>query len=724
MALTIREVFALLYPQAGQVMSSPATTSAKATDTPEIDFPMWFPDRSRDAPTEQQRSLARTAQRRLTRKIKECRSRWQEALNERYRIGYEGSGVKSRSAPLLPRRLDRILHLPARTPYDVFLISAYLLDLSGAYHHIQPERKQQAADCGRPDHDTTPDHIRHLSIRSQDREVVKAAAQVWREIPWRLILPHNAEVLATHLLQESVWPAIEPLFESWLVVFGAYGRRQVFERRPAEENRAYPAPGWWFHAWRLFAIADQASRGTGFQIDFDALLDTETEDSDKLPWFERIFWLNLLEDYPEETSNPSLFFDAPLPESFAFGRREIACVMPKVRTPTIGCTLRSLSHHLALLPSNGVARAKWLPSYERAPPHGQMNLLLVPFPYSIDAKAFCGSVLEQPDPNRKAQFGYFDVHQDWLTTGAARREELVTLVNDLIVEAKKQSKEVHGVIFPELALDLETHDMVRTHLLKTAPEIQLFVAGMSENQKRRKGNFVAVSSFCDPFDRKSKARVPLSMSVRDKHHRWKLDLQQLRSYGLLGVLSPEISWWENIDLLSRRVDFATIRKDMVISALICEDLARVDPCQLLLRAVAPHLVIALLMDAPQVATRWPARYATVLAEDPGCAVLTLTSRALMTRQHRTGVFRSTGADRYIAMWRDDPAKETTQIHCPFDAQAVLLTIVKGDTNDISLDGRTDPEAQAWRYAGHVPVRIPGARQKFAEILGEDDMACW
>ena len=130
------------------------------------------------------------------------------------------------------------------------------------------------------------------------------------------------------------------------------------------------------------------------------------------------------------------------------------------------------------------------------------------------------------------------------------------------------------------------------------------------------------------------------------------------------------------------------------------------------------------MDAPQASTRWPARYATVLAEDPGCAVLTLTSRGLMTRQHRTGVFRSDGLDRYVAMWRDDAASPTKPLHCPSDAQAILLSIVKRDATDISLDGRIDKSAGSWRYFGHVPIRIRSARQRFDRILGEDDLQCW
>ena len=58
---------------------------------------------------------------------------------------------------------------------------------------------------------------------------------------------------------------------------------------------------------------------------------------------------------------------------------------------------------------------------------------------------------------------------------------------------------------------------------------------------------------------------------------------------------------------------------------VCEDLARLDAVAELLRTVGPTLVVTVLLDGPQLASRWTARYASVLADDPGSAVLTLTS---------------------------------------------------------------------------------------------------
>jgi hypothetical protein len=64
---------------------------------------------------------------------------------------------------------------------------------------------------------------------------------------------------------------------------------------------------------------------------------------------------------------------------------------------------------------------------------------------------------------------------------------------------------------------------------------------------------------------------------------------------------------------------------------MCEDLAQSDNVAEVIRSVGPALVITPLLDGPQLASRWAARYASVFADDPGSAVLTLTSFGLAQR---------------------------------------------------------------------------------------------
>jgi hypothetical protein len=117
-------------------------------------------------------------------------------------------------------------------------------------------------------------------------------------------------------------------------------------------------------------------------------------------------------------------------------------------------------------------------------------------------------------------------------------------------------------------------------------------------------------------------------------------------------------------------------------------------------SIGPNLVVALLMDSAQIKERWPARYATVLAEDPGSSVLTVTSRALIDRVNAEGEWGSSNA---IALWRDDSG-HLRSIQAPPTADAVLLTLAGDRRKEKTLDGRESPRSVvSWRYHGQQPV---------------------
>jgi hypothetical protein len=71
-------------------------------------------------------------------------------------------------------------------------------------------------------------------------------------------------------------------------------------------------------------------------------------------------------------------------------------------------------------------------------------------------------------------------------------------------------------------------------------------------------------------------------------------------------------------------------------SLVCEDLAQNDDVAALIRSVGPTIVLTVLLDGPQLTSRWAARYASVLADDPGSAVLTLTSFGMARRSRPHG----------------------------------------------------------------------------------------
>jgi hypothetical protein len=61
------------------------------------------------------------------------------------------------------------------------------------------------------------------------------------------------------------------------------------------------------------------------------------------------------------------------------------------------------------------------------------------------------------------------------------------------------------------------------------------------------------------------------------------------------------------------------------------------------------LLIALLMDGPQLKSRWSGRYAGVLAEDPGSSVLTLTSLGMALRSRPIVAGKRIEVSRAIAL---------------------------------------------------------------------------
>ena len=83
--------------------------------------------------------------------------------------------------------------------------------------------------------------------------------------------------------------------------------------------------------------------------------------------------------------------------------------------------------------------------------------------------------------------------------------------------------------------------------------------------------------------------------------------------------------------------------------------------------VWPSLVVALLLDGPQLGSRWTARHASVLADDPGSAAITLTSYGMVRRCRPPGHEPS----RVVAMWKD-ASGELTEIGLEDGADAVLI----------------------------------------------------
>lgn len=436
-------------------------------------------------------------------------------------------------------------------------------------------------------------------------------------------------------------------------------------------------PHWHQDVMLLLVLSDAVSEGMGFE------LDEEYQQNYARVVFSQMLLLQKGKESRILTNLPqSLCWMVPASE---------VCVQPKTNTPKVGCTLRSLSHHLALLPSTGVVATGWVYAAPRNSP-ANLNVLLIPFPYSIDAGDFAPT-LSRVDP----QNAYFCVKQGWLRNAGKKvsAAEIAKLLIGLIDAAQREADTVHALVLPELALDGADIDKIARYLAAKKPKLELLIAGVLDKVR---ANLTRNSAY---MARLLDGEVVQSWR-QAKHHRWRLEANQIRRYHLGFVLDPEQIWWEQIDVSNRVCSFTVVRQGASIATLVCEDLARSDPVMPAINSIGPNLLVALLMDGPQWEKRWPGRYATVLADDPGTSVLTLTSIGMINRSTSPGQAPS----RQIALWKQagDIAQELT---LPAGEHALLLSLTMAADSQTTLDRRSDyGTACQFRLSGARAIRLP------------------
>lgn len=422
--------------------------------------------------------------------------------------------------------------------------------------------------------------------------------------------------------------------------------------------------------------------------------------------------------------------------SLATFNMERCRVLPKRHNPAIGITLRSLSSNLAFIQS--AVDVVWRKTKNNTlgdrliRPGGNKNLslLLFPFPLNVRAKDFGEDQITQEGVIQMSKdYGLFTYaphpkqHDHWKEK--AQNEKIKGEIDKavkLIEEANKELSDDLGVdmiIFPEASLSLSQFEYLQNELQESFKDCKnktpsIVIAGVREsrielaneindrhqdrNLSEQDFNFTRNAVYCQYFDKgeedkgegsyysnPSKHSEITPKYKQYKHHRWQFDSAQIRRYGLSSVLDPKKIWWESIKIPKRRVSFLNVGDRITVSHLICEDLARQDPIAELIRYVGPSLVVAILMDGPQLRNRWSSRYATVLSDDPGCSVITLSSLGMVKRHQSEFGMMSTA----VALWNDSSANDSREIELAQGAEAILLTLNIDETPERTADGRTE-----------------------------------
>ena len=344
-----------------------------------------------------------------------------------------------------------------------------------------------------------------------------------------------------------------------------------------------------------------------------------------------------------------------------------ARVLPKVRTAPHGTSPRVLSRYVGVHPPGVETRWHKVPTRRPGtdPQVQHANFLLLPWPLRVRASDFHpveGSVRSLTDE----PYGFFEF---------APAEGLdLELMDRTLVAASDEVDRVDFIVMPENAVD-ET-EIESLEALLAAHGVRGLIAGVRQ-QRRPPGQF-------------ARNWVHLAASTGEewltiqqaKHHRWSLDEAQIEQYHLGGSLYPRIRWWEAMDVPRRSIHFVEGGDGVTLASVVCEDLAEIDEVADVLRSVGPTIVVTPLLDGPQLSSRWAARYAGVLADDPGSSVLTLTSYGMARRSRPPGHESSP----IIALWKD-PVKGAREIPLEDGAQGVLLTVTADLTNRRSGDGR-------------------------------------
>lgn len=249
----------------------------------------------------------------------------------------------------IPGEIDEFPLIPS----DLFAAAAYLLERGDAYRRIAPDGSQlsSAGTAG-------------YALTSEERLSCNAIGDGWAAV---FLDGDTSRYYPTAI--EAYWDVIIRNRGLPLLAVGA---------------DAGPDSEFWRAVLALLIIADRAFDDLGFkEVHYN--------------WFYRFSGRATYED-PDE-KNPKIDSTQAIngdPKHVRYcNQTDTVCilvdphvirVLPKSRTPAVGCTMRALTEHLALLPPRGSVNMHWFHPVKKLERDGNaLNLLAIPFPYRIAA---------------------------------------------------------------------------------------------------------------------------------------------------------------------------------------------------------------------------------------------------------------------------------------------------------------------------------------------------
>ena len=561
-------------------------------------------------------------------------------------------------------------------PTDLFAACAYLLKVSNSYTDFIPDGKSEAY----------PDKCYQLSA-----ELVKSWVTMGEK--WK-----TDRHFSTSELQKF-----------WDIIYLKNGHEFAKPRSRKKDINLKIEDDWRFQVYKLMVIADEACEGFGFS--------TLADDPKKSKnWFEKLYlgatYKGIQIDSTDKDNHQKLTDTSPSISLWADIR--VVCVQYKSRISDVGCTTRVFSKYLALLPGISSIQTTWQPPFSNQFEKNikDLNILFVPFPFSIKDDYFeahevnNGSETDSP-------WGWFEF-KNKLLNEPEFDIKFLDFIKALIIK-NLSSTPIHIIVLPELAINYRIYEALvkKIQTDQTFDNLEILISGSNSNCNGDKGNFSISTEFTPRFNCEEERYAVTKSSA--KHHRWRINKPQIESYQLENTLNTEYLWWEQINIFKREVKMSMFRHNSVFGIMICEDLARSDPCHEIFRALGANIVFGLLFDGPQIENRWPERYAKTLTEDPGTAVFTFTSQALIRRTNN--YFKSDEDSWAIGLWQDEHGTRK-EIKCEKGFHATVVSLKNQKGRDQTIDGRSNNNVIKWEYEKQSSIKLTKKEYEHLEILDQ------
>jgi len=372
----------------------------------------------------------------------------------------------------------------------------------------------------------------------------------------------------------------------------------------------------------------------------------------------------------------------------SFSTQNFGSVHYKNAVSQSGISLCSISHNLAFIKAEVL-----LKHIDREIGHNNsslFNILILPFPHSVNRTDFI-PIENQTRLTMDDNFGFFTYKPQNVINTADVVNALTTSITE--------SGRIDILVLPECAVSQEKSKAIAASILsmftastEKCPTLIMGVFDEGDQNRFGKNALVVYVPYKD-----NKGNLTFYELDQHKHHRWYLDRGQILNYKLGSTLAPNKKWWEYTSVLDRSlISYHCRINNIQVSPLICEDLARQDPVAPVVRSLGPNLIIALLLDGAQIKGRWPGRYASLLSEDPGSCVLTISPLGMTMRSDGTGLPPS----RNVAFWSEPTSSHELSLR--EGSKGITLTLEKTIINQWTADGR-QKQRVGFRYAGHICV---------------------